>query len=183
MEAAHGPRGEFRGVWPARRVWRALSPDSRALGRDGVKVKAAGSAPNVPTSLLRDWSSGLARAPEGHGVAVQAPRPYYLPVSGQPEARPSLRLAGPLAFDRLNYGSQRFSQVRESRGGPAGQIFLPLVTLPRLMPDAPVAIFPSEDTGHHAPWDCTQHSRLGDYSIVLSPSVVGNPAIRCSSSL
>lgn len=63
VEAAHGPRGEFRGVWPARRAWLVLSRDSRALGRDGLKVKAAGSAPGVPIRLLRYWSPGLARSP------------------------------------------------------------------------------------------------------------------------
>lgn len=63
VETAHGPRGEFRGVWPARRAWLARSRDSRALGGDGLKVKAAGSAPGVPTRLLRYWSPGLARSP------------------------------------------------------------------------------------------------------------------------
>lgn len=63
VEAAHGPRGEFRGVWPARRAWLARSRDSRALGGDGLKVKAASSAPGVATRLLRYWSPGLARSP------------------------------------------------------------------------------------------------------------------------
>lgn len=53
VETAHGPRGEFRGVWPARRAWLARSRDSRALSGDDLKVKAAGSAPGVPTRLLR----------------------------------------------------------------------------------------------------------------------------------
>lgn len=59
------------------------------------------------------------------------------------------RPSGPSAFEPLNYGSERFSQVRESRGGPAGQIFLPLGTSP------------SEDTGHHAPWNYTLNTQRG----------------------
>lgn len=155
--------------------------DRAGAGRDGARPagRVSGSVASTPSvaspepgqprprrgtasrsrrpALLRvslPGSSGT-RAPalrgarEGHGTAAQAPRPCYLLVSGQPAARPRSPLPGPSAFEPLNYGSESFSQVRESRGGPAGQIFLPLGTSP------------SEDTGHHAPWNYTLNTQRG----------------------
>lgn len=159
---AHGPRGEFRGVWPARRSLASPEPGQPRPRRG----RRQGQGGRLCSGCPYQTPPGLEHRPraEPRKVTEWPPRPggpVTCRAQGSPAARPRSPLPGPSGFDPV--GSERFSQVRESHGGPARQIFffLPLGALPSLMPGAPAAISPSEDTGHHALWSYTLNTQRG----------------------